>query len=252
MSIMDALSTMSLGLDVAGGIKNLFGGKGMSANMQMAKQYDYQRMLNQTAIQDRVADANKAGIHPLYALGASLNPGGVSMPDQSGPSLGDRLSNMGQNISRSIMAKQSQEERILSIEMAREDLKGKKLQNDILGSQAINARTQLPPSLPDQGKVKVVDKNIMPSDKYGEESGHEPALKYVDLPGLGPIRVRGKGTEEATEDSHLTNLSLDLGYTVPDIGRNVIRNLNSYISNKFKNTYSRALSRKHGFKGLRY
>lgn len=165
--------------------------------------------------------------HPLYALGASLNPGGVSMPDQSAPTLGDRLSGMGQNISRSMMARQSKEERVMAVEMAREDLRGKKLQNDILNSQAINARTQLPPGVPNQGGINPVDKDIIGQGKYGEEVGKEAGTKWVDLPGIGPVRFKGKALEEATEDNHLANLAFDLSYTVPDYLRSGFNSIRS-------------------------
>lgn len=53
-----------------------------AASMDWSRE-QYNRMEAERAryIQDRVADANKAGIHPLYALGASANvSGGTSIP----------------------------------------------------------------------------------------------------------------------------------------------------------------------------
>ncbi|UOF81632.1 minor capsid protein [Microviridae sp.] len=213
-------SLISAGSSLLGG---LFGG-GSSAKKQMRMQYDYQRKLNQTAVQDRVADATAAGVHPLYALGASLNPGGVSMPNE-GPSLGDRLSDMGQNIGRAVMARQSKSERLLALKSAELDLEGKSLDNQVKRAQiaSLMRSPSMPPatSVQGNGQVYVTDKGVMPSDNAGTELGEEPALKYVNLPGIGPVRVKGTSTEEALEDNHLANLGIDLAYFYPDIIRNV-------------------------------
>lgn len=69
------------------------------------RQYQKEKEFAQNSIQWRVADAMKAGIHPLYALG---NPG-----IQAGPSAygGGNYAGMGQDISRAITAAMDRKER---------------------------------------------------------------------------------------------------------------------------------------------
>lgn len=75
--------------------------------------------LAQNQIQWRVADANKAGIHPLYAMGPtgmSYNPPPVSIGDQ-----GQYFSQMGQDISRAMFAHMDQKERQAALRQAAAD-----------------------------------------------------------------------------------------------------------------------------------
>lgn len=71
----------------------------------MQKQHDLGVQFDSTAIQRRVADAEKAGVHPLFALGAS---------PASGPSLSVVPSEKGEafrSVSRSIANRMTPEER---------------------------------------------------------------------------------------------------------------------------------------------
>lgn len=122
--------------DIIGAFKG-----GSSANKQMASQYEWQRRLNQTAIQDRVADANAAGIHPLYALGSSVQSGGISMPVVDSAS--DRFHNMGQGIERALGAGSSLWDKAMQKESIKEDVRGKKLNNQVLENQVISSRLAL-------------------------------------------------------------------------------------------------------------
>lgn len=72
----------------------------------MHEQMDAQREFAQHGIQWKVADAKAAGIHPLYALGASTQS---YSPVQIGDSYGPALSRAGQDLSREAMSQQSQE-----------------------------------------------------------------------------------------------------------------------------------------------
>lgn len=142
---MDPLVTSTListGADILGGV---FGNKGpslKSLNKQAQVQYEWQRRLNQTALQDRVADAEKAGIHPLYAIGGNVNAGGISMPvgDQSD---GNRFAEMGQNIERAVTAYATKDERALMQKSSMLDLERKQLENEVLRNQAAGSRMAL-------------------------------------------------------------------------------------------------------------
>lgn len=88
------------------GIGKIFGDD--SAKRAAQRQYHKEKEFAQNSILWRVEDANRAGIHPLYALG---NPG-----IQAGPSPGagipHDMSAMGQNISRAIESMRTRKERL--------------------------------------------------------------------------------------------------------------------------------------------
>lgn len=91
----------------AGGISALasLGGGALSSNFLSSsgkKDRRFQRNVMQNAIQWRVEDAKKAGIHPLFALGAQVATGasgGTFVGDPLGPSLAEA----GQNISNAVV-----------------------------------------------------------------------------------------------------------------------------------------------------
>lgn len=68
-----------------------------------------QREFAQQGVRWKVADAKAAGIHPLYALGASTVGASPSFVGDTG--VGNALSSMGQDVSRAIMAGASARER---------------------------------------------------------------------------------------------------------------------------------------------
>lgn len=82
-------------------------------NSQANKQAKLQKEFAQNAIQWKVADANAAGIHPLYALGAnttSYAPVSVGMPDLGamGQDIGgaiDRVSTGQERVGKSVIGK---------------------------------------------------------------------------------------------------------------------------------------------------
>lgn len=79
------------------------------SNQEQAERgYSVQREALQNGISWRVADAKRAGIHPLYALGAPpMNMSPVVMEDQLGPA----LRNAGQNVADTIRSAQTPEQR---------------------------------------------------------------------------------------------------------------------------------------------
>lgn len=94
------------------------------------KQADLQKSFAKKGIQWRVADAEKAGVSKLYALGA--NTASYS-PVSVGGGLGDALSTAGQNIGRAVDATASPAGRAghLATEIASTQLEGLKIDNDI-------------------------------------------------------------------------------------------------------------------------
>lgn len=101
---------------------------------------DLQREFAQNGIRWKVEDARAAGIHPLYALGAqTINP---SPSYVGGGNLAHNLSQMGQDVSRSIHQTRTAPDRQqailndLTIEKAQ-------LENDVLRQQLNNSKLSL-------------------------------------------------------------------------------------------------------------
>lgn len=158
-------------------IGNIFGAVTSSnsadkANDMARNQFAYQRELNKNQIQWRVADAVKAGIHPLYALG----PTGASFSPVSGGTsdAGEYISRAGQDISRSVMSMMSGRERREAAQAAvvRErmqddmvlqrhnaDMERSGLENALLRSQIARANSgQLGPGAPVQAQAGAVNR----------------------------------------------------------------------------------------------
>lgn len=101
------------------------------------------------AVQMRTADALKAGIHPIYAMGANIN---TAPPINVGEPLATGISDMGQNIGRAMTATSSDGTR--SAAYTKLALENMGLQNDLLRSQIgrINS-AQIGPGLPAPGDL---------------------------------------------------------------------------------------------------
>lgn len=115
-------------------------------------QYDFA----QNAIQWKVADAEKAGIHPLYALGAnptSFNPVSVGLSSEN--HLGRGLSAMGQDISRAVAAPRSPADKVNGVAVAQQtqsnalSIENQQIQNQILRVRlALMTQPGTPPGVP--------------------------------------------------------------------------------------------------------
>lgn len=103
-----------------------------------------QKQFAKKGIRWRVEDAKKAGIHPLYAMGASLptySPQGLNIGADN--SMGQALAQAGQDVGRAVSATMTQPERDLS-------LKRSQLQNQLLQAQILKLtrESQTGPPLP--------------------------------------------------------------------------------------------------------
>lgn len=129
-----------------GGATSLLGGwlGRESNNDQMEKNRQLQREFAQTGIQWKVEDAKKAGIHPMYALGApTMSPAIQTMQDP----LGSAISSMGQDISRAKFATAEPTSRnVAVIEGLAVERAG--LQNEVLRAQLARLRGQVGPGIP--------------------------------------------------------------------------------------------------------
>lgn len=143
---------------------------------------DRAEKLNKSAIQSRVADAEKAGVSKLYALGANVptySP--ASMVGQTA------ISDAGQNIGRAIDAKSTAVERAGGVagQLAQAQLEGVRIDNDIKRQELLsktNVRNQpgQPPAINDaetmpliagQGNAGIkIQKQISPAGSQPQKS----------------------------------------------------------------------------------
>lgn len=122
-------------LGLIGGALNWLSGKNEARHQERL-----QREYAQNAIQWKVADAKKAGIHPLYALGApSMSPSPSSVGGSSG------MSDMGQDISRALSAGMSREGQTTAFDAAVQEMTLKKfgLENELLAAQIAKMKQEV-------------------------------------------------------------------------------------------------------------
>lgn len=138
---------MALGEALLGGLGSVV--TGLFGNSQAKKQANLQKEFAKKGIQWKVADAKKAGVHPLAALGANTvaySPVSVGTPD---------FSSVGQDIGRAIDAGSTANQRAASLQTRimeaqlrglELDNAGKAIQNTALASEGIR-RSQVGPPM---------------------------------------------------------------------------------------------------------
>lgn len=124
------------------------------------RQEALQREFAQQGIQWKVADAQKAGIHPLYALGAntvSYSPNVVGAVPETG--LANAVASSSQDISRAVEATRTAGASSAAFTKTAQDLSLTKagLENELLATQIAKMRGQLGPAMP-----SLTDKNAIP------------------------------------------------------------------------------------------
>lgn len=205
-----------------GAVGSLIGG-GISANTSnnlAGLNYNAQKEFAQNGIRWRVEDAKRAGIHPLYALGAST----ASYSPVSGYGgdygISDALSNLGQGIDRARMAKQTREERqadqarqemqdVFSLarfqqEQRYQDAQIRLIDSEIarnkVASDVARASIGMPPSMPGSPTLLPGQGDALPSGTkvapYWDESipqvgfAHDPSGKKVAILPSDPMAQR--------------------------------------------------------------
>lgn len=156
MGIGDFVPLVGDALGFIGGQINA-GNANALANEQMRIQQqnafnnlDFQRQLSNFGIRWKVEDAQAAGIHPLFALGAStmnFSPTTVGATDIPRNDSNKYLANMGQDISRAIDATRTSSERTLAqheaAHITQQAITRGDLQNELLAVQLASARARL-------------------------------------------------------------------------------------------------------------
>lgn len=132
-----AASLISAGSNIVGGLLGSSSARSASkaATKEAARQFNLQREDNANATQIRVADALKAGINPLAALGISQNVsptvhagGGY---DNSGEIMANSIAGAGSAIGKA-MADKAADDMNYDSQSKELDLEGKRLENRIL------------------------------------------------------------------------------------------------------------------------
>lgn len=138
---------------------------------QSLRNESFQQEMARNGISIRAADAERAGLHPLAALGISPSSGGGfgtafgGSPASRGPSpFADSLRSMGQDVSRAAAAVSSREQRMA---MAL-DLENKQLNNDYMREMIENASwermRQVGPPFPTPPKPQNAFKSVRNAD----------------------------------------------------------------------------------------
>ncbi|AXL15117.1 DNA pilot protein [Microviridae sp.] len=156
--------------DAIGGVGSIVGGiiGGNNAQAVAGMNYEAQKEFAQNGIRWKVEDAKRAGIHPLYALGASTNGFTPVRGYEGDYGISDAAAHFGQGFERAQQAKMTKEERdkqdvrdAIQDMAALEDLRQKKRMNDAqirladseifrnfaLSTSALR-KTGLPPAMP--------------------------------------------------------------------------------------------------------
>lgn len=181
---MDPLfgALVSAGTKLLGGILgNNAAQENAQRNIQMQKEFA------QNGISWKVADAQRAGIHPLAALGAPLV--GFT-PQQVGDTLGNSIADMGQDLSRAVTATSSENQRTkaLSLKLAELQVQRAELENTKLASDIARAsRPAVGPALPTEADA------LRALEGQGDSSLQKMAMKLDQMPGAAASIVRAGG-----------------------------------------------------------
>lgn len=173
--MLDAL--LSAGTSILGGLLNKSSSdKANEINQaNVLRQEALQREFAQSGIQWKVEDAKKAGVHPLYALGAqttSYSPTTVGAVGDT--SLGSGIASAGQDLSRAIATTSSKPTRLEAVAAAQAVEKGS-LENELLKVQIAKLKGQIGPPMP-----TLADRNAIP----GQPVTVPEAAKPDDRPQL--------------------------------------------------------------------
>lgn len=191
-----------------------------------------QREFAQSGIQWRVADAKKAGIHPLYSLGAQT---ASFAPSSVGDPLGGAISDMGQNIGRAVDAASTSGERVANKALFSLQLERAGLENELLRSQIARERGQIGPGFP--GGLAVMEGQ---GDTAVERVTPPQRTPHIAM-GRGPIRLNkafsdAQTWEDRYGDSEIAQMIA--GGTIASA--DIYNAVKSWLRGKFQPTRVRA------------
>lgn len=198
---------------------------------------DSQREFAQKGIQWKVQDAKKAGIHPLFALGAQTHS---FTPMAVGDSMGPAVASMGQDISRAMYAAADGGSRAATKELASLQLERAGLENELLRAQISKlASAQVGPPTPypvASGAVLTRDLvDLKPSEVVSARSEDPsveagpagPGFKEYDLGPIGKWKLPSGQVSEAIEDIEIAKYAAIMAGNHEKLGyaKNIAPNL---------------------------
>lgn len=239
---------LGAGLKLVGGLMGQNQAKDAqeAANAQAAANIKSQYEFAQNAIQWKAADAAKAGIHPLYALGASTTSfSPVSVGQVTSSPLGEALGSIGQDVTRAASANRSPTERLNAIgkvqtaqQMAGANLslENQKLQNEILKIRVANMRgAQIGPGGPEEeGNLLIPGQGntagINPEPMKVAPAGSAPSGEAGSITDIGWARTStgwaptpSKDVKERIEDNIIQEgLHAFRNNLLPSLGQNMV------------------------------
>lgn len=208
------LSTLGNVGSFLGSFGGLFGGSKGPKQPSFNDQVNVQKQFAQHGLRWRVEDAERAGVHPLYALGAQVAPyAPVSVGGDYEPSGFQRVSEMGQNLGSAISRMSTKEERAYGAITAAQSVERGHLENELLRSQIAQIRAASTPGIslnnrgeliPGQGNSKSIVVN--PSETIstsktnrGVEAAAPPAntifVGYDGMPIVSPNQQLSESME---------------------------------------------------------
>lgn len=187
----------------------LLGGKQSAANQaKMAQQnYEHQKEFAQNGIRWKVADAKAAGIHPLYALGASTSSYSPVSGYGGDNGIGEAAATFGQGIGRAVEAGMTREER------QRENAKREMQETFDLALR----RQEL-----EQGRERITESRMRNKLLEQEILRNFSASQAALLRGLGPAmpsKAHKKQMEGQGESPYLDKTINHAGWVRDDKGR---------------------------------
>jgi hypothetical protein len=170
---------------IASGIGSVVGGLIGANSAQQSQQFNYgaQKEFAQNGIRWKVEDAKRAGIHPLYALGASTASYSPVQGYSGDYGISDAFSQMGQGVARAAQAKMTKEER--DREDARQEMQ------DVFNLARFNMEQRR-----QEAEIKLIDSEIARN-----KAASEVALRSTAVPPAmpsGPTLIPGQGNAPAT------------------------------------------------------
>lgn len=202
MSLAATLGGVGSALSGVAAIGSLFAGDGGGSQ---ARAFEHNAQLQkdfaQHGLRWRVEDAKRAGIHPLYALGAQVSPYSPSqyIPGDSRSPLPD-LGQVGQDIGRAIDATRTPPERV-DARLEALSLKRAELENDLLSSQIAQINSSMSPGLPSgrsqlipgQADIERMGVMVKPSATHVAEVPMEQTKSFPGRPWQDPASVSDVG-----------------------------------------------------------
>lgn len=184
-----------------------------SAKKAAKQQYQQQKEFAQNGIQWKVDDAKKAGIHPLYALGANTTSYAPVSVGDTNPLSG--LASAGQDLSRAVDATRSASGKVDAFTRTAQSLQLQRmgLENELLSSQIAKTRQGATPPMPTAGDRMLIDgqgnsplvktspmaRQSSSAEAPSQEAGAVSEMGYLRTP-TGWAPVMSKDAKDRSED----------------------------------------------------